>query len=103
MRSHLGQSFIAAVAASLARHGKTASTVDLSWHAPNATSINDLSQVVSGTGIYGFIYNSSTTPADEYGIYNWCNMPHVRATEYMKPSSEYELKYVEVVGQLNLI
>lgn len=93
--------FIAAVAASLARHGKAASTIDLSWYAPNATSINDLSQVISGTGVYGFIYNSSATPAEEYGIYNSCNMPHVRATEYKKPSSEYKLQYVEVVSGLD--
>ena len=99
MRSNSRQSFMAAVAASLASHGKAASNVDLSWHAPNATNINDLSQVIGGSGVYGFIYSSSATPADEYGIYNWCNMPHVRATEYNKPSSEYKLQYVEVVSQ----
>jgi acid phosphatase len=101
MRSSPSQSFMALVAASLARHTKAA--VDLSWHAPNATSINDLSQVISGTGINGFIYNTSTTPDNEYGVYNWCNMPHVRATEYIKPSSEYKLQYVEVVSHLKLI
>jgi hypothetical protein len=99
LRSNPRQSFMAVVAASSASHGKAASIVDLSWHAPNATNINDLSQVIGGSGIYGFIYNSSATPANEYGIYNWCNMPHVRATEYNKPSSEYKLQYVEVVSQ----
>lgn len=98
MRSTPRQSFMTAVVASLASHSKAASIVDLSWHAPNATSINDLSQVISGTDVYGFIYNSSTTPGDKYGVYNWCNMPHVRATEYKKPSSEYKLQYVEVVS-----
>ena len=98
MRFNPRQSFMVAVAASLASHSKAASIVDLSWHAPNATSSNDLSQVISGTGIYGFIYNSSTTSGDEYGVYNWCNMPHVRATEYKTPSSEYKLQYVEVVS-----
>lgn len=98
MRTDPRKSFIASVAASLAYHGKTAAAVDLSWHAPNATAINDLSHVMAGLGVYGFLYNSSTTPAAEYGTYNWCNMPHVRATEYPKASSEYKLKYVEVVG-----
>jgi hypothetical protein len=96
MRTNPRSSFIAAIAASLARHGKAA-TVDLSWHAPNATAINNLTQVIGGTGVYGFIYNNSEVPAHQYGIYDWCNMPHVRATEYKKPSSEYKLQYVEVV------
>ena len=72
--------------------------VDLSWHAPAQTELNDLTKVIEGTGVYGYIYNSSQTPADKYGIYNWCNMPHVRKTEYVEPSKEYRLKYVEVVS-----
>lgn len=98
MRSNPRTSFIAAVAASLTRHGQAASTVDLSWHAPNATGINNLTEVIGGAGVYGFVYNSSQTPAGQYGVYNWCNMPHVRATEYQKPGSEYKLQYVEVVS-----
>ncbi|TVY15442.1 hypothetical protein LARI1_G006525 [Lachnellula arida] len=97
MRSNPRTSFIAAVAASLTRHGEAASIVDLSWHAPNATGINNLTAVIEGEGVYGFIYNSSNTPANQYGVYNWCNMPHVRATEYKKPGSEYKLQYVEVI------
>ncbi|KAH7407198.1 histidine phosphatase superfamily [Cadophora sp. MPI-SDFR-AT-0126] len=97
MRTNPRTSFIAAVAASLARHGNSVGTVDLGWYAPTATAINDLTKVIGGDGVYGFIYNSSTTPASEYGTYNWCNMPHVRATEYKKPSSEYKLQYVEVI------
>jgi hypothetical protein len=99
MRSSPRTSIMAAVAASFAQHVKAAdaSTVDLSWHAPNATAINNLTQVIGGSGIYGFIYNSSTITADEYGVYNWCNMPHVRATEYKTASSDYDLQYVEVV------
>lgn len=100
MRSNPGIGFMAAVAASMARHGQAASTVDLSWHAPSATEINNLTQVIGGSGVYGFIFNSSNTPAREYGTYNWCNMPHVRATEYKTPSSEYQLQYVELVRQL---
>ena len=46
---------------------------------PNATKINDLDFVLNGSGAPG-VYNSSQSP--EYGVYNWCNMPHVRAGEY---------------------
>ena len=96
MRTSPRTNLMAAVAASFARHG-SATTVDLRWHAPNATSINNLTQVMAGSDIYGWVYNNSQVPADEYGIYNWCNMPHVRKTEYKVPSSEYKLQYVEVV------
>jgi hypothetical protein len=99
MRTNPRSNLMAAVAASLIRHGKAAS-VDLSWYAPNATSINNLTQVMTGSDIYGWVYNNSQVPADEYGIYNWCNMPHVRKTEYKVPSSEYKLQYVEVVSLL---
>ncbi len=98
MRTNPRTTFVAAIAASLAHPSKADTKVDLGWHAPNATEINDLTKVIAGEGVYGFIYNSSTTPADLYGSYNWCNMPHVRATEYKKPPSEYKLQYVEVVG-----
>lgn len=98
MRTNPRTSFIAAIAASLSLHGKADGAVDLGWYAPNATEINDLTKVIGGQGVYGFIYNSSATPASEYGTYNWCNMPHVRATEYKTPASEYKLQYVEVVS-----
>ncbi|KAK0704911.1 histidine phosphatase superfamily [Lasiosphaeris hirsuta] len=71
--------------------------VDLTWHAPAQTQINNLTAVIGGEGVYGFIYNTSDTPADKYGVYNWCNMPHVRRTEYIKPDKVYELVYVEVI------
>lgn len=100
MRTNPRHSFVAAVAASLAQHG-TASSVNLNWYAPNATALNNLTAVLDGQNIYGFIYNSSDVPASEYGVYNWCNMPHVRATEYPVASSEYELQYVELVSQDN--
>jgi acid phosphatase len=48
---------------------------------PNATNINNFAFVINGTGAPG-IFNSSNTPAKQYGEYNWCNMPHVRTTEY---------------------
>lgn len=71
---------------------------DLKWYAPNNTMINSLSSVVNGSGIYGYIFNSSSTPASvPYSTYNWCDMPHVRAQEYVVPPSDYELAYVEVI------
>ena len=80
-----------------ARCGSTAS-VDLSWHAPQSTIINNLTSVVNGTGIYGYIFDSSITPASvPYSTYNWCNMPHVRAQEYPPAPSGYKLEYVELV------
>jgi len=84
-------------AAVAGQSSSTAQPVDLSWHPPNASAINNLTQVLSGTGVYGFIYNSSITPDSQYGEYNWCNMPHVRQQEYRKPDEDYELAYVELV------
>lgn len=74
-----------------------AAEVDAKWYAPSKNQVNDLDAVSSATGVYGFIYNSSKTPDDDYGVYNWCNMPHVRRSEYVRPNAEYELKYVELV------
>jgi 2-phosphoxylose phosphatase len=75
-------------------------SVDLSWHAPNSSVINNLTAVVNGTGIYGFIFSSSATPSGvPYSTYNWCNMPHVRAQEYPPAPNEYKLEYVELVRQ----
>ena len=74
------------------------SNIDLGWYPPKKSQLNNLSAVVDGSGVYGFIYNSSTNPIGvPYGRYNWCNMPHVRASEYKRPPKEYVLKYVEVV------
>jgi hypothetical protein len=76
----------------------TSASVDLSWHAPNVTVVNNLTVVINGTGIYGYIFNSSTNPAGvPYSTYNWCNMPHVRAQEYPRAPSGYKLEYVELV------
>lgn len=75
------------------------SDINLDWHAPKSTAINDLATVINGTGIYGFVYNSSITPPTlPYNTYNWCNMPHVRPQEYVTPPDEYKLEYVEVVS-----
>jgi hypothetical protein len=93
--SRLG--LVGAVAASLARPSYV-TAVDLSWHAPSATALNNLTDVIGSVGVYGFIYNNTALGAGEYGTYDWCNMPHVRTTEYQKPPAEYRLKYVEVVS-----
>lgn len=76
-------------------------SVHLGWYPPSQTLINNLTNVVSDNtkGVYGFIYNSSHTPDAAYGTYNWCNMPHVRGSEYKVPSDEYELVYVELVSR----
>ncbi|KAI8956569.1 phosphoglycerate mutase-like protein [Daldinia sp. FL1419] len=70
--------------------------VDLGWYPPSNTSINNLTAALRGDGVYGFVFNTSDTPGAQYGIYNWCNMPHVRKTEYVKPGRGYQLRYVEV-------
>ncbi|KAF4974126.1 hypothetical protein FZEAL_8935 [Fusarium zealandicum] len=72
-------------------------SADVSWYPPSATRVNNLTTALKGKGAYGFIYHTSHTPDDKYGTYNWCNMPHARKTEYVKPSDEYELAYVEVI------
>ncbi|CAI6335667.1 unnamed protein product [Periconia digitata] len=72
--------------------------VDLQWHAPNKTWINDLAQVVNGSGTHGFLFNNSVLPEGvRYGTYNWCNMPHARPEEYPLTADEYTLEYVEVI------
>ncbi|KAF1945072.1 cytochrome P450 [Clathrospora elynae] len=72
------------------------SNVDLGWYAPKNSWINDLGRVVNGTGTNGFQFNGSQLPDRvEYGVYNWCNMPHVRKEEYVKVSQEFELVYLE--------
>lgn len=72
--------------------------VDLNWYPPAQTMINNLSTVLDGSGVYGFIFNSSSTPPElSYSTYNWCNMPHVRAKEYQVPDEDYQLEYVELV------
>ncbi|KAF2787030.1 histidine acid phosphatase-like protein [Melanomma pulvis-pyrius CBS 109.77] len=74
------------------------STVDLSWHAPKKSWINDLSKVWNGTGTHGFVFNSSVLPPGvPYGSYNWCNMPHVRPEEYPLADEKFQLEYVEVI------
>jgi hypothetical protein len=74
-------------------------TVDLKWHAPKKTWINNLDAILKDNGTHDFYFNGSTLPAGtKYGVYNWCNMPHVRRNEYPVPNEEYTLEYVEVVS-----
>ncbi|KAK4165115.1 histidine phosphatase superfamily [Cladorrhinum sp. PSN259] len=75
----------------------TSLNIDLGWYPPKQTQINNLTTVMEGEGIYGWLFNSSDTPDEIYGTYNWCNMPHVRKQEYRIPSANYELVYVEVI------
>ena len=48
---------------------------------PTSSNLNNLTFVLNGSGAPG-IFDSSDTPEKEYGVYNWCNMPHVRTQEY---------------------
>lgn len=97
MRSHPRLSAIIAGTA-FGHYSMAAASVDLGWYPPNATTINNLTNVLDATGVYGFIYNNSYPTDVPYGTYDWCNMPHVRKEEYKKPSDEYKLKYVELVS-----
>lgn len=92
MRSTLG---LLALATAFTRHG--AAAIDLGYYPPNATNINNLPHVLNTTGVYGFIFNNSYPTDVPYGTYDWCNMPHVRKQEYIVPSSEHTLRYVELV------
>jgi acid phosphatase len=71
--------------------------IDTAWHAPAKTQINNLTSALNSDGVYGFIFNSSSTPNHNYGTYNWCNMPHVRPAEYVVADKTFELQYVELV------
>ncbi|KAF7760282.1 hypothetical protein Agabi119p4_10958 [Agaricus bisporus var. burnettii] len=70
--------------------------VNVVYYPPDQTHINNLTNVLHSTEAPG-IFNSSHTPDSIYGIYNWCNMPHVRTKEYKTPSSQYKLVYVEAI------
>ncbi|RWA03753.1 hypothetical protein EKO27_g11352, partial [Xylaria grammica] len=84
--------FRSALALGMGTGGSAAVDVDLAWYPPRNTSVNDLAAALRGPGVYGFIFNSSRTPDDEYGVYNWCNMPHVRGREYVRAAEEFELR-----------
>ncbi|KAI9366022.1 histidine phosphatase superfamily [Zopfochytrium polystomum] len=86
---------VAAARAPGAEAAEAAAADAVAWVAPNATSVNNLTQVLSGAGYSKrLVFNSSTSP--DYGVYDYCNMPHVRATPDPSPEQEYELIYVEL-------
>lgn len=58
--------------AALLGHGAEGA-VDLGWYPPKATQINNLTNVLTATGVYGFIYNSSYPTDAGYG-YNWYDL-----------------------------
>lgn len=91
---------VSALLSSSAPENSPSTSIDATWHPPNTTWINDLSDVINGTGVHGFIFNNSNPKNVAYGGYNWCNMPHVRQSEYVIPAPEYELEYVELVRQI---
>ena len=55
----------------------TATNVSLSWYAPNASQINNLGNVINGTGVYGFGFGGSDAVSANtyYGGYNWYLRP----------------------------
>ena len=65
------------------------------WYAPAQYEVNNLTSALNGTGTYGFVFNTSQAPPST--VYNWCNMPHVNPTTYIRPSKEYKLEYVEII------
>ena len=73
---------------------KANTDVSLKWHPPAKTDINDLATVINGTGVYGFIFNTSQGPPNTY---DWCNMPHTNPTTYPTADSSYKLEYVEII------
>lgn len=65
---------------------------------PVSNSITNLTLVFDDDNeTNGGIYNSSYVSLEDYGVYNFCNMPHVRKLEYQVPESGFELQYVEVI------
>ncbi|EMC97062.1 hypothetical protein BAUCODRAFT_69223 [Baudoinia panamericana UAMH 10762] len=67
----------------------------MSWHPPIKSDINTLSTAINGTGVYGFVFNTSQGPLNTY---DWCNMPHTNVQTYPKVNdSSYQLQYVEVL------
>lgn len=100
----------------------SSNSVDLTWHAPLPSQISNLSSVINGTGVWGFVFDSSfpslsfnnttdtTTTTSNYSAsisststyngeyYNWCNMPHIHPSTYPTVSpSRYRVRYVEVI------
>lgn len=58
-----------------------AASVDMSVfgprYPPKSNAFSSIEEVLKSSGAPG-VFNSSDVPDGTYGIYNWCNMPHVR-------------------------
>ncbi|TFK60936.1 phosphoglycerate mutase-like protein [Pluteus cervinus] len=78
--------------------GASAQSFDFApkYYPPASNDLNNFTVVLDGHGAPG-IFNSSLTKPEDYGVYNWCNMPHVRKREYIQPPKEYQLEYVEII------
>ncbi|KAK9449671.1 histidine phosphatase superfamily [Limtongia smithiae] len=64
---------------------------------PLSNAFNDLDSVFNASsGTNGGYYNTSFVADEDYGAYNYCNMPHVRPREYVVPEG-YDLQYVEIL------
>ncbi|KAK9321708.1 histidine phosphatase superfamily [Lipomyces orientalis] len=64
---------------------------------PSNTTIGDLGAVFNAaSGTNGGYYTTSMVPDDDYGAYDYCNMPHTRSREYVVPGG-YDLQYVELI------
>ena len=68
--------------------------VSLEWYQPTKTQVNNLAHVINGTGVDGFIFNTSQGPLNTY---DWCNMPHTNPATYPTAKEGYKLEYVEVI------
>ncbi|KAE9980427.1 hypothetical protein BLS_008759 [Venturia inaequalis] len=88
---------VSALLSPITPNNPSSTSIDATWYPPNATWITDLAEVINGTGVHGFTFNNSYPKNVAYGDYNWCNMPHIRQTEYFTPDPEYELEYVELI------
>lgn len=67
-------------------------------YAPVLNAITNLTLVFDDSlATNNGVYNGSYVPLVNYGVYNFCNMPHVRKLEYAVPESGFELQYVEVI------
>lgn len=98
MLSHMLQYLLPSLPLFSVGSSSSASASDGQYHAPRRTAVNDLDKALDAGGVYGFVFNTSQTPADRpYQTYNWCNMPHVRRQEYSKPPAAYQLKYAELI------
>ncbi|KAF8664201.1 hypothetical protein AX16_000764 [Volvariella volvacea WC 439] len=73
-----------------------AKAVALHYPPKSQSQVYSLDWAFEGSGAPG-IFNSSGVRNEDYGMYNWCNMPHVRKREYVTPPKQYKLEYVEVI------